>query len=273
MRFKLAAFADEADSCLDKQISAMRSNGIDYLEIRGVDGENVSDISEGKAREIRKKLSDSGLSVWSVGSPFGKIGIEDDFTPHLEKFKRGIGLANILGAKHMRIFSFYVPRDNAEKYTDEIMLRLEKFLSAASGSGVILCHENEKGIYGDIAARCGEIHKKFPEIKAVFDPANFIQCGQDTKAAWEILSPYVEYMHIKDALPDGSVVPAGKGEGSIPFLLENYKGDVLTIEPHLSVFSGFDKLEKSHGKMPEKYCYSSSGEAFDAAVSALKELL
>ena len=273
MRFKLAAFADEADGRLDKQISAMSENGIDYLEIRGVDGENVSDISEEKAREIRKKLEDAGLSVWSVGSPFGKIGIGEDFAPHLEKFKRGIETANILGAKHMRIFSFYVPHDNAEKYTGEVISRLEKFLSAASGSGIVLCHENEKGIYGDIAARCEEIHKNFPEIKAVFDPANFIQCGQDTKAAWEILSPYVEYMHIKDALSDGSVVPAGKGEGNISFLLENYKGDVLTIEPHLSVFAGFEKLEQGHENMQKKYCYSSSREAFDAAVSALKELI
>lgn len=273
MKFKLAAFADEVDGNLDKQISAMIENGIEYLEIRGVDGENVSDISADKAKEIRQRLDARGLAVWSVGSPFGKIGIGDDFAPHLEKFKRQIETANILGAKHMRIFSFYVPHENAEKYSDEVMSRLGKFLEAARGSGILLCHENEKGIYGDIAARCGEIHKNFPEMKAVFDPANFIQCGQETKAAWEILAPYVEYMHIKDALSDGSVVPAGKGEGNIPFLLENYAGEVLTLEPHLSVFSGFEKLEQGSENAPKKYCYSSSREAFDAAVSALKELL
>lgn len=50
-------------------------------------------------------------------------------------------------------------------------------------------------------------------------------------------------MHIKDALPDGSVVPAGKGAGELPYLLSQYKGEVLTVEPLLSVFEGFDKLE------------------------------
>ncbi|MDE6593485.1 MAG: sugar phosphate isomerase/epimerase [Oscillospiraceae bacterium] len=272
MRFKLAAFADEADSKLENQISAMVRNGVEYLEIRGVDGENVSDISVEKAREIRKKLEASGLAVWSVGSPFGKIGIGDDFAAHLEKFKHGIELAKILGAEHMRIFSFYVPQENAGNYSEEVMSRLEKFQSAAKGSGVILCHENEKGIFGDIVDRCAVIHKNFPEIKAVFDPANFVQCGQDTKAAWDILSPYVEYLHIKDALADGSVVPAGKGLGNIPYILENYRGEVLTVEPHLSVFPGFDKLEQN-GELHGKYCYPSSGEAFDAAVSALKELI
>ena len=51
MKFKLAAFADEADSRLDGQISAMRENSVEYLEIRGVDGKNVSDITAEEARE------------------------------------------------------------------------------------------------------------------------------------------------------------------------------------------------------------------------------
>lgn len=273
MNFKLAAFADEADSRLEKQIEAMQRNGIAYLEIRGVDGETVTDITLEKAREIRKKLEASNLSVWSVGSPFGKIGIGDDFAPHLEKFKRSLEIADILGAKKMRMFSFYVPKENPEQYSDEVMSRLEQFLAAAKNSDVLLCHENEKGIYGDLAPRCAEIHKNFPAIKAVFDPANFIQCGQDTKAAWKILSPYVEYLHMKDALADGSVVPAGKGIGNIPYILENYRGTVLTIEPHLTVFSGFEKLEQEQDHTVGNYCYSSSEEAFDAAVAALKNLI
>ena len=272
MDFKFAAFADEADGRLTGQIKAMKENGIDYLEIRGVDGENISDISPEKAKEVRIQLDDAGLGVWSLGSPYGKTGICDDFAAHLDKFKRGLELAEILGAKHIRMFSFYVPSDDAERYKDEVMTRLDKMINAAKGSGIILCHENEKGIYGDIASRCQEIHKEFPQLKAVFDPANFIQCGQDTKEAWKMLSPYVEYMHIKDAMADGSVVPAGKGIGNLPYLLENYKGSVLTLEPHLSVFDGFDKLEADE-KTKMGYCYPSSRAAFDAAVNALKELL
>ena len=272
MGFKLAAFADEADGRLSEQIKAMTENGIDYLEIRGVDGENISDISIEKAKEIRRQLDDAGLGVWSLGSPYGKIGICDDFTAHLDKFRHGLELADILGAKHIRMFSFYVTSDDAARYRDEVMSRLERFIDAAEGSDVILCHENEKGIYGDIADRCADIHKEFPSLKAVFDPANFIQCGQDTKAAWEMLSPYVEYMHIKDAMENGSVVPAGKGIGNLPYLLENYKGSVLTLEPHLSVFDGFDKLEASE-KTKMGYCYPTSRAAFDAAVNALKELI
>ncbi len=272
MKFRLAAFADEADSRLDGQISAMKENGVEYLEIRGIDGENISDITADKVRDIRARLDAAGLSVWSLGSPFGKIGITEDFEPHLDKFKHGLELADILAAGRIRIFSFYVPRDNAERYSDEVMRRLEKMLAAAKGSGVTLCHENEKGIYGDNAERCAEIHKNFSELRAVFDPANFVQCGQETKSAWELLSPYVEYMHIKDALADGSVVPAGKGIGNIPYILRKYRGEVLTVEPHLTVFSGFDKLERGEAA-ERKYCYPDPRTAFGAAVDALKEVM
>ena len=272
MGFQLAAFADEADGKISGQIQAMKENGIGYLEIRGVDGVNISNISLEKAKEVRKQLDEEGLAVWSLGSPYGKIGINDDFAPHLDLFKRGLEIADVLGTKHIRMFSFYVPQGEAEKYAQEVMRRLDQFVTVAKDTGIILCHENEKGIYGDMADRCAEIHRNFPQLKAVFDPANFIQCGQDTVKAWELLSPYVEYMHIKDALPNGSVVPAGKGIGNLPYLLKEFKGSILTLEPHLSVFDGFAQLETEE-KTKMEYCYPSQRAAFDAAVSALKELI
>lgn len=272
MSFKFAAFADEADGRLDGQIKAMLDNGVEFLEIRGVDGQNISEITSDKAKEIKEKLNANGLAVWSLGSPFGKMGMGDGFEEHLESFKRGLENADILGAKHIRMFSFYVPSGDEARYKDKVFERLSKFVEASKQSDVILCHENEKGIYGDMAVRCLEIHKEFKELRAVFDPANFVQCGQDTIKAWEMLSPYVEYMHIKDAMADGSVVPAGEGIGNLKYLISNYKGTVLTLEPHLSVFDGFDKLEEAE-KTQMKFTYPSSQAAFKAACDALRKLL
>ena len=266
MKFRLAAFADEAAPDLAGQIEAMQENGVELLEIRGVDGENIDGISAAKAKVIRNMLDLSGIGVWSLGSPFGKTGIGDDFAPHLDSFKRSLELADILGAKHIRLFSFYGTSD-----IGPVLERLNAFIEAAAGTDIVLCHENEKGIYGDTAPKCLEIHKALPQLRAVFDPANFIQCGQDTEQAWELLSPCVEYMHIKDALLDGSVVPAGKGAGRLPWLLSQYKGEVLTVEPHLSVFEGFDKLEADQ-KTRMRYTYPDSRTAFTAAVNALKEI-
>lgn len=277
---KIYAFADEASPIIDKQITALKENGLQGLEIRNVDNVNISEISNAKAKEVKKKLDDAGLTVWSIGSPIGKIDIEkDSFAVHTEKFRRTLEIAEILGAENIRLFSFFIPKGkNPVDYKQEVINRLGTFLDLANGTGITLCHENEKGIYGDIPERCLEIHKALPEMPAIFDPANYIQCGADTLKAWEIIKGFVKYLHIKDALPNGSVVPAGKGIGNLPFILDNFRkngGKCVTIEPHLTVFSGLAALEKEGDKsvVGEVYHYPSNTLAFKAAADALKELI
>lgn len=276
---KIYAFADEASANIDKQIKAMKENRLDGLEIRNVDSVNIAEISDSKAKEVRKKLDNACLRVWTIGSPIGKIDIEkDDFTLHTEKFKRTLELADILGAENIRLFSFFTPAENRDSYKDEVIERLGTFCEIAKGSGITLCHENEKGIYGDIPERCLEIHKALPEMKAIFDPANYVQCEVDTLKAWEMIKPYIKYLHIKDALADGSVVPAGKGIGNVEFILGDYirnGGDSVTVEPHLTVFDGLKGLEKEGDTsvVGEVYKYATAEEAFSAAVSALREIL
>ncbi len=277
---KIYAFADEASPNIDEQIVAMKKNGLQGLEIRNVDGTNISKITLEKAKEVRKKMDDAGLVVWSMGSPIGKINIEgDDFSAHLDECKHTIELAQILGAENLRMFSFFMPKDkNPDDYKNEVIDRLGKFVEVAKGSGVDLCHENEKGIYGDIAVRCLEILKAVPELKGVFDPANFIQCGQNTLEAWDMLKSYIKYFHVKDAFSDCSVVPAGKGEGKLDIIVPDYikmGGTNFTIEPHLAIFKGLDDLEQEgqESKLATRYVFKSNEEAFDAACAAFKALL
>ncbi len=275
---RIFAFADEASPLIDGQIAAMARNGLAGLEIRGVDGCNVSDITPQKAREVRSKLDDAGLITWSVGSPIGKIGIEEDFPAHLDKLRRTLEIAHILGAEQIRMVSFFIPKgDDPCVWRNKVLDQLRQMTELSADSGIVLCHENEKGIYGDIAARCAEIHQAIPALKAVFDPANFVQCGQDTLTAWELLRPYVKHLHIKDALADGNVVPAGCGIGHVPEILRAYRaagGRDMTLEPHLAVFDGLQGLEREGDtSLVGQYVYPSNDAAFDAACTALKNLL
>lgn len=275
---RIHAFADEASGQLSGQIAALRRNGLQGLEIRGVDGQNISDISLEKAREVRRRLDDAGLIVWSMGSPIGKISIESDgFAAHLNKLRHTLELADVLGAKNLRMFSFYVPQRQAGFYRHQVIDQVGQMLRAAEGSGVALCHENEKGIYGDTAAHCHDLLTVFPTLEGIFDPANFIQCGEDTVAAWKLLRERIKYLHIKDALENGKVVPAGKGIGFVRSILDDFRargGSDVTIEPHLSVFAGLKDLEREGEQTQiDPFCYESSDAAFDAACNALKELL
>lgn len=276
--FKLAAFADESDNKFSGQLDALVRNGLDALEMRNVDGKNVVALTQKEAKEYKKHLSDKGLSVWSIGSPLGKIKITDDFSSHLNSFKAGMEIGSVLGASACRMFSFYMPdNENPEDYKNEVIDRLGKFTEIAKEYDIVLCHENEKGIYGDIPERCLEIHKALPSLKAVFDPANFVQCGVDTLEAWDMLKDYVYYLHIKDSKTDGAIVPAGVGNGNVKKIIELYKnigGKVLTLEPHLFEFDGLGALEKE-GNTSEVggYNFATAEEAFDYAVNALLNII
>ncbi len=278
---RIYAFADEASPIIDRQIIAMQRNGLQGLEIRNVDGESVAAISLEKAREVRKKLDAAGLTVWSIGSPIGKIDIEkDDFDAHMKTLRHVIEIAKILGAENIRMFSFYIPAGkNPADYREEVLRRLHLMADAAEGTGVTLCHENEKGIYGDMANRCLEVLEAEPRIAGVFDPANFVQCGQDTWEAWKLLGDKIRYMHVKDALfADNSVVPAGKGDGQVEKILKAFLengGECLSVEPHLTVFDALKTLEREGEKsrVGGAYSYPSSDAAFDAACQALRALL
>lgn len=277
---KIYGFADEASPMIDEQIKAMLRNGLSGLEIRNVDDVNIADIALDKAREVRAKLDNAGLITWSIGSPIGKIDIEkDDFAAHLEKLKHVLELANILGAENIRMFSFFMPQGkDSSIYKNEVLERLGCMAEVASGTGVTLCHENEKGIYGDTAAHCLEIFKAVPKIKGIFDPANFVQSGENTIEAWNLLKNYIKYIHVKDARSvDDMIVPAGNGDGNFKIIVPQYLsmgGSCFTMEPHLKEFSGLSGLEREgeESKVGE-FNFETGDEAFDYACNAFKTIL
>jgi len=252
-KFILSAFADEIDMDLQIQMNVLEEHDINYIEMRGVNGKGLVEYTLDEVEEIKKQLDKRRFKISAIGSPLGKIGINDDFDPHLELFKHTLKIAKIIETNYIRMFSFFIPQgDDPEDYRDEVMNRWSQFIETAEGSGVVLLHENEKGIYGDTPERCLDLLEtmKCDYFKAIFDPANFIQCDVETYPhAFELLKDYVVYMHIKDSLySDHSVVPCGQGDGKIKEVLkELYNRDFegfLSLEPHLVSFEGMGKLER-----------------------------
>ena len=226
MQFKIAAFADESSPILSGQIDALKRNGFDHLEIRNINGKNISDLTLAEAKEIAARLADQGLSVKSLGSPIGKIQVDGDYGAHLDLYKHTLDLAGVFGADRIRLFSFYIPKGmDPAACRDTVLRRMDDFVVLAKPHGVTACHENEKGIYGDDTARNAELLNHFgTRLGFAFDPANFVQCGVNTLEAYEQLHDRITYMHIKDALlADGAVVCAGHGDGDVPEILRRLK--------------------------------------------------
>ena len=266
---RLCAFADEADASLAGQIAALRKNGIGLIELRGINGTNISKITEDEARKYKSELDEGGISVWSIGSPIGKIRITDDLDEHINLLRHVCRLANIFECDKVRMFSFY------EAYDSESLVinTLNRMVAVAAEYGVKLYHENEKQIYGDTAERVKRLQAAVNGMYYIYDPANFIETGEHPSATLEPLFDTIGYFHIKDATWDEkAIVPAGYGDGEIKKLVSMIKGDtVLSVEPHLVVFSGYSDFDST--VMQNKFAYKSNTDAFDAAVLAIKAVL
>ena len=105
----LSAFADEYSSDFTEQLEGMRDFDIDYVEIRGVDGKNVSTLTRDEVKTVKSKLDFYGMGASAIGSPVGKVQLDGDLDAHLDMAKRVFETANELGAKYVRMFSFYAP--------------------------------------------------------------------------------------------------------------------------------------------------------------------
>lgn len=280
--FILSAFADEASPVISAQIEACKANAITHIELRAVgEGQSINDMRPAEARELRAQLDDGGIGVSAIGSGYGKIEITDPFEPHFEAFKNTVEVACILGTKNIRLFSFYFTKgEKYEEYRDEVMRRVSSFCDYAAPFGIRCCHENECGIYGDIPERVLDLHQTIgSKLGGIFDPANYIHCGAQILPAYEQLETFIDYLHVKDArFSDGVVTPVGEGDADFVELLRRFnrkEGDrFLTLEPHLKVFAGLDRLEAHGGSTAltsgiTAYTYNSNEEAFHAAADAL----
>lgn len=277
-KFTLTGFADEIDPALSVQMDVLDRLDIHYIETRGIDGKNISEYTPAEAKTIYARLKDRGFAVSALGSPIGKIGVNDPFAPHLDNFRRLIDVAHELDTRYIRMFSFYTPQgEDPAACRDEVMQRLSALVEANRGSGVTLLHENEKAIYGDTPERCLDILKTFDgEILCTYDPSNFVQCGVDNEAAFRMLAPYVRYLHVKDSVyvnnservdhgfenVSDAHRPAGQGDGKVAWILlqlaqSGYEG-FASIEPHLS----------NNPNVP-----GTGADKFAAAATALRGLL
>ena len=99
-QFVLSAFADEAGSGIEEQISALERNQISMIEIRNIDGTCVIDLEPEELRRISTLLVSHGISVSAIASPIGKISIEEDFEAHRKRFEKAMEAAELLGKRY-----------------------------------------------------------------------------------------------------------------------------------------------------------------------------
>ena len=251
----LSGFSDEISPDPREQCQVASGLGLKYLEIRSAWNVNILDLDLDQLATLQQTLKAFDLSVSSIGSPIGKIYIDEDFEPHLERMRHAADVAQQLEAPYIRIFSFFVREgDDPDRHRDEVLRRMRALADVAEKRDVILLHENEKEIYGDIPRRCLDIVTSVdsPSLRLAWDAANFVQVGvRPFTEGYAPLRPYVEYVQIKDArLADASVVVAGAGDGEVVETVRALRADgfdgFFSLEPHLADYNatgGFSGAE------------------------------
>jgi sugar phosphate isomerase/epimerase len=240
---RLSAFADEISAQPVEQLDVLAANGIRHIEFRSIHSTNVLDLSSDQHESFRDLLRSRGFGLSAIGSPIGKVPVTDPFEPHLLRFKKALELASFYEVPRIRIFSYYIAEGgDPAKHRAEVMRRMAAKTELAAKEGVTLLLENERGIYGDTAARVLDLLSTVnsPALANIFDPANYIEVGQDIDEAWRLLQSRTVHFHVKDY--DQKLqknVPAGQGQGQLPRLISEAAAagftGFCTLEPHLVV--------------------------------------
>src|ERR1700722_2631548 len=248
---KLCGFADEISPQLDEQIKTCKELGVTHFELRGVYEKNVLDFDKSVRTEVKTKLKANNMGVASIGSPIGKVKIDEPWEKHFERFKIAVESAEFFEAPFIRIFSYYPAKEGEEinKKRDEVLRRMKAKVDYIKDRNVTLVHENEKGIYGDTGKNCLDLLKTInsPKFRSAFDFGNFVQVGDNPLDNWPLLKPYSVHIHIKDVKRgEERAAPAGHGDGHLEEILVDLKNSgytgFLSLEPHLKAaqqFSGF----------------------------------
>jgi len=240
-----SAFADEISQDPKEQLDVLRSCGLRYLDFRGAWDKNVMELDHASLDTFARMLADAGVKVAAIGSPIGKSTIDKPASYEMERLKHACELAERFACRYIRVFSFYPPEGKQiTSFAAEVLARIGSWVEyvARSHPNLVITHENESRIYGDLPERCVEICRRFagPNFTGCYDFANFVNDGVERlfEAAWKPLRQYIGFFHLKDMKRGGGMMPMGQGDGEAERILKDaaargYDG-FMTLEPHLS---------------------------------------
>lgn len=280
MPWILSAFADEGGDPIDTQVENLRLAGYTHVDLRGVNGHNISALPVDIAENTARALVAANVKVCMFGSPIGKIDIGDDFAVDQGRLEHLAKMRDVFGCDQVRIFSYYnKSKQPLAAWQEESLRRLEALKEQAVRLGLRLFHENERHIFGD---RCPQVQTIADRLRdgdvfsLIFDFDNYNQSGDDVWDNWRKLAGQTDAFHLKDSDAQGHHVPLGEGAGRVREILSDalkrgWEGPVI-LEPHLTHSSAVLATGVG-GKANQKLKDLPPGETFQIGARAAKKLL
>ncbi len=222
-RVILTGFADEAanNKLAVEQFAAFAALGLQYYSIRFIDlgdgVKNAMQLTKAEINKVRKLQNEYGLNVSSIGSPIGKVKLEDvddgtsnkyiPFKKYLDKdVKKACDLAHAFETKLIRGFSFYHPKDsNPRDHLAKAVDQLGQIAETCHRSDLTFGLEVEANLIGAEGHMLAEIYRQVnhPAMVLIFDGANIVVQGYTQEEVYDqylAMKPGLGWLHIKDYL-------------------------------------------------------------------------
>ena len=252
---RLSILSDEISDAFTEALDWCVRNGFRHVEIRNVDGVNVSNLDDAQVARVRREVDARGLKVSAIASPLFKCMLdparpvqsgdlfgnqEEDLATHFRKLPRAIHIAKQLGTDKIRVFSFWREKDPRAHFP-EIVAHLKKAAAIAEKEGVKLLQENEVACNGGYAEEVAEIVRQVgsPAMRVLWDPGNENFGGRRCyPEGYGKVKGLFDHVHLKDAVyseeKKGVCVPIGQGQAPLRDQIlalerDGYKG-LYTIE-------------------------------------------
>ncbi len=243
-----SGISDEAGQPIATQIKAHKELGWKHLELRMVDGNNITQLSDADFDAVVAAVQEAEMEVSCFGSAIANWArpITCDAQIDIDDLKQAIPRMKRLGTEFIRVMSYPNDPDNPidePSWRKEAIARMKTLSKMAEDGGIILAHENCSG-WGGLSADNSNIlleEVNSPALKVVYDTGNPVSCKQDAWEYYQKVYDHIAYVHIKDAnLVDGEAVYCycGDGQGFVKetiadLLSKGYTGG-FSIEPHLA---------------------------------------
>ncbi len=279
MTWIISGFADEAGPTTHEQIEALKRDGLTHIDLRSVEGQNISELDPAVARDVRAQLDEAGIRVNMFGSPIGKIDIADDLEQDLARLRHLREMARIFDCKAVRIFSYYNRGGQPHnQWREQSLDRLARLRDEAEKLDLVLFHENESEIFGDRSDDVLAIAelRDGQRFKLIYDFANYVRTGEPGLVTWAKFRDRTDAFHFKDQRANGEHVPMGQGDTDAEAILMDaaamgWSGP-CTLEPHL-VHSPAVLATGASGTGSQSLKDLGPGECFHVACDEARRLL
>lgn len=254
----ITGFTDEVSDDLTLQIKALKALGWNYIDLRTVNGKNVSSLTDKEFDRIYGKLTENNIRISCFGSTIANWSRDaaTSFDLDLSEMKNSIRHMKKAGVRFIRIMSYKIeaPLKLNSDYEIVVIKNIKKIVRLAEENGVVCLHENCETWGGQSCHHALRLLEKVnsPSLKLVFDTGNPVSMHyiagdepfpyQNSLRFFQEVRPHVMYLHIKDAYwIEGSLQYTfpGEGLGNVPEILsmiKDYNMDIpISIEPHVAV--------------------------------------